>query len=310
MTLSNSGQDIAVCIATYKRPIGLQRLLNSLGNLVFTKIAEPDWHVIVVDNDLEGSALSVIKEISPSFPVPIEYCIEHTKGIASARNKAVRLAKGVDFVAFIDDDEFAESNWLDELLCIQNEYHADVVQGPVLPKFEQKPKKWITFGEFFSRPRYVTGTKLKYSATGNLLIKNKWLHAFEGPFDLRMNLTGGTDTLFSSKIYQLGAIGVWADDAIVYEYVPKSRAKASWILKRKWRSGITLSLTERFMDKSIFVKILRLSKGIANIVISMIMIFPNLLIFGNAGLIKSIGRLVFGLGEILGLFGIKFYEYE
>jgi GT2 family glycosyltransferase len=48
---------VSICIATYRRPRGLARLLDSLERLKLP----PDLVVetIVVDNDAEGSALSI-----------------------------------------------------------------------------------------------------------------------------------------------------------------------------------------------------------------------------------------------------------
>jgi succinoglycan biosynthesis protein ExoM len=310
MTNSSVNINIAICIATYQRPIGLSKLLNSLSDLEFQKCAQPNWHVIIIDNNPNGSARKIVKEIRPSFPVPIEYHIEPTKGIASARNSAAKHAQGADFVAFIDDDEVAEPNWLDELLFVQNQYQADVVQGPVLPIFEQEPPKWVARGNFFSFPRMLTGSRLKYAATGNLLIKAKWLYIFEGPFDVRMNLTGGSDTLLSAKIFQLGAQGVWADDAVVHENVPLSRMNASWIIRRRWRYGLTLAIIDNMLKRPFHLKALRFIKGSYQILASLILFLPSVLFSGYSGVIKSLGRFCYGWGEILGLFGFKYEEYS
>ena len=114
-----------------------------------------------------------------------------------------------------------------ELLYLQSQYNTDVVQGPVLPRFEHKTPEWINRVRFFVRLRRLKGTKLKYSATNNVIIKNKWLHVIEGPFDVRLDLTGGENTLFFLKIKCLGAKCLWAYDAIVHEFSHPQRATAS-----------------------------------------------------------------------------------
>ena len=129
MSNSHFEKKVAVCIATYRRPEGLSRLLISLQNLEFKISAPPKWHVIIIDNDREGSARKVFEEMRPSFPVPIEYHIEQTKGIASARNAAVKHVQDFDFVALVDDDEVAEPTWLDELLSVQSQYQANFVNA-------------------------------------------------------------------------------------------------------------------------------------------------------------------------------------
>ena len=55
---------IALCIATYKRPILLQNCLNAIAKLLI-----PEQHrliLIVVDNDQEKSARSIIQSLNIS----------------------------------------------------------------------------------------------------------------------------------------------------------------------------------------------------------------------------------------------------
>ena len=120
--------------------------------------------------------------IKNSFSIPIIYGVEPEREIASARNRAVQLAGNVDFIAFIDDDEVADGRWLDELLAAQEKFGVDVVNGPVLPRFEQEVPPWVVRGRFYNRRRFPTGTLINWANTGNVLIKTSWLHAIPGPF--------------------------------------------------------------------------------------------------------------------------------
>ena len=315
---------VAVCIATYKRPIGLQRLLSSLRELKFIKSKTPDWSVVVVENDSLMPNKTLVDILRRDFPVPLIYGVESTRGIASTRNRAVQLSGNVDFIAIIDDDEVVESGWLDELLIVQQSFSADVVTGPVFSKFEQSAPSWILKGRFFKHPRYPTGTIKKCSATNNVLVKANWISMVKGPFDERCNFTGGEDALFFTQIYLLGAKIVWADEAIVTEYIPTTRVSAHWLFQRAFRRGITTSSIEIIVGSS-FLKIssieirvgslflvlmIRALKGAIHIIMGVLSALPALVFGGYAGFIQGMMFIGQGMGELGGLLGFRYQEYK
>lgn len=303
---------IAVCISTYNRPLGLERLLISLSRLEFNKTPTPNWWIVVADNNTNMPVKGLIDSIRLDFPVVIQYGLEPRKGIPSARNLAVKLAGEVDFIAFIDDDEVAAPNWLDELLYVQNLYHADVVRGPVIARFEEKEPQWVKKGGFYERPRYSTGTTLEYIAlaTGNVLIKHKWLQIVHGPFDEDMNLSGGSDTLFFAQISKLGAKFFWADTACVWEYQPPSRVSARWLIMRSFRTGIATSIVHRKVFKSFMTIMIRILKSIIRFLIGVFLLIPLSFIYGFAGTIRGLRMITQGCGEIGGFLGIRYLEYK
>lgn len=117
---------VAVCVITYKRPIGLARLLDGLNALTFAG-DPPCVRCIIVENDESGTAATVCDEARAGFRWELESYTEPRRGIPFARNTAVaRALETADFIAFIDDDEVPEPTWLDELLRVQREYRSDV----------------------------------------------------------------------------------------------------------------------------------------------------------------------------------------
>lgn len=299
---------VSVCIITFKRPKGLQRLLDSLRHLTFSDEVPPKWQVVIVDNDKNGSARAIVEQVRESFPVSIRYGIEPVQGIASARNKSVELATGCDFLAFIDDDEVADPFWLDVLLEVQNRFEADIVTGPVLPEFEELPPDWIKRGNFFARRRLSTGTEVHYAATHNMLIKSVWAHKINGPFDMKFNLTGGSDSHFSRKVICQGGKVVWAEEAIVKEFNPPERVKESWLLQRSFRLAYTTTLIEKELY-SILIVSLRLIKAFYNMGTGIIVLIPFFIYYGYAGIIKAFQLVARGAGAIYGLLGGRYHEY-
>src|SRR5215470_1390074 len=138
---------VAICIATLKRPDQLRVLVDGIAQLTFSKVHTPEIRIVVVDNDELASASEVCKTVS--IPWSITYAVEPRRGITYARNRAITEAGSVDFVAFIDDDEVPSPNWLDELLWAQAEFAADVVSGPVVPRFSPDVSDWVKRGGFF-----------------------------------------------------------------------------------------------------------------------------------------------------------------
>ncbi|KJS82649.1 MAG: hypothetical protein JM58_14335 [Peptococcaceae bacterium BICA1-8] len=301
--------DIAICIATYKRLIMLDKLLESLSKLAFNKNPKVKSCIIVIDNDNKGSAYSVVDKYSSEFS-KILYDIEPTRGISSARNKAVDIAKKFNchYIAFVDDDEIVDPFWLDELLFTIREYQADIVVGPVFFIFPRDTPEWIIKGNFFPRPLYQTGEQIYMGATNNVLFTRESLDKLKGPFDERFNISGGSDT-YLFKSLSGGAKIVWTNEAIVKENVPLSRANAKWILKRAFRGGNTIGLCDKYLARNILTIFIRLLKGAFRITQGFITFLPSLFI-GKQRIIRSIHYIFLGAGMIAGIMGYKFEEYR
>jgi succinoglycan biosynthesis protein ExoM len=229
---------VDVCVATFKRPLLLSKLLESLSlQELPTGIA---MRIIVVDNDKNGSARPIVEQFSAGSDVLVVYDIEPVQNIARTRNRAVALAVG-DYVAFIDDDETAEANWLDRILATADAFNADVVFGPVKPVLPDNTQDWIRKGHFFDRERIPTGTPRPHGGTGNTLVKTEVLHRSNMILDPAFGLTGGADTELFTRLQKQGAKLVWCDEAICYEQVPQNRMTVGWLVRRSFRGGQTAS---------------------------------------------------------------------
>ena len=96
---------VSICIITYQRPEGLKQLIDSLNRLEFKQIEPPQIEVIVIDNDVTGSACEFCQQVE-SFKWLLICEIEPQRGISYARNHAFSCAsKQADFIVTIDDDE-------------------------------------------------------------------------------------------------------------------------------------------------------------------------------------------------------------
>ena len=304
---------VAVCAATYRRPHGLERLLYGLDALVFAEGREPDLRVIIVDNDPEGSGARVCKDIGSRIRWPLLVEIEPKRGISFARNRALALAgDAAEFIAFIDDDEEPDPRWLDELLRVQAAYQADVVTGPVIPRFCAPPPSWMQRGGFFERPRVPTGTRVDYARTGNVLFRAKLPREANITFNEALALTGGEDTYFFRQLARAGASMVFANEAIVYDWVPPSRANASWLLRREFRLGNSLAIIDREIPGTLGVILVRAAKGIGRIALGLCAL-PLAVFSGRhakAAAVRALKGVWRGAGMLTGLCGFRYEEYR
>jgi len=230
---------ISVCICTFKRPALLQDLLEALGRQVLVQ-DDQAMEVVVVDNDPAYSAQAVLQQWAAPAGVTLRHCHVPQPNIALARNAAVRLARG-EWVAFIDDDETPAEDWIQQLLATQARCRADVVFGPVLPRYRPDTPEWVKQGRFFERPRHVSGTPIdeREARTGNVLLRASVLQAMDGPFDVAFGRTGGEDSVLFRDLIAQSLTMVWCDEAPVSEEVPAERATVAWLLRRAYRVGQT-----------------------------------------------------------------------
>jgi glycosyltransferase involved in cell wall biosynthesis len=195
------------------------------------------FSVVVADNDSAESARQSVEQFSRNSSLKVIYCVEPRQNIALARNRALAHSEG-NFIAFIDDDEFPASDWLQELLATSEKYHADGVLGPVRPHFELPPPRWIIRGRFCERPEHETGRKMPWDEcrSGNLLFRREILDGIAQPFQAEFG-TGGEDMDFFRRMDERGHLFVWCNKAIAYETVPPSRCRRSYMLKRALLRG-------------------------------------------------------------------------
>lgn len=248
--MGNQVRSILVAVATYRRPAELRQLLESLR----LQRLEPfrNMQVVVVDNDNCMSAQEVCRE----FSAFVSYDYEPVPGIAQARNRGLLHLTGADAVAFIDDDETAHSEWLENLALAAERYGADVVAGPVVPVFPADAPRWIVRQGWFHRRRYQTGEDVRWPATNNSLIRTQALLRLNGCyFDERYGLTGGEDAEFYMRCRELGSKVVWSENAVVAEVVPRSRLTARWLWRRNLRLGniSAAMLRQRYPAYIVFV---------------------------------------------------------
>lgn len=221
-------------MCTYKRA-SLEKTLRSLSAQTL-----PDQcvlEIVVVDNDVAESGRKICEKYDAGPPA-VSYYVNSERNLASVRNTAIEKANG-DLLAFIDDDEWADENWISALYGALAEYQADAVFGRVDVHYPEGSPKWIIKGDLFGKDHHRTGASLTKGATSNALLKAEWVNEKGFRFDSKFGKSGGEDTDFFHRIYSEGGKLVFDNAAIVSETVEEHRLSLDYLLKQNIRIGQT-----------------------------------------------------------------------
>jgi len=189
--------------------------------------------VLVVDNTHEKGAQDWVKTLQHEDP-RVRYVHEASPGISHARNSGV-LNAGGDYLAFLDDDEVAEPDWLVKLHDALEKHGADIGTGPVHPVFENSEMlDWDPTPFFYgTRENLPTGAPLEAARTGNILFRVDACFDGTPPFDPAFGKSGGEDTDLTHRLFRQGRKIIWVADASVREYWPAEKSSLSSFLRRK-----------------------------------------------------------------------------
>lgn len=294
---------VDVCVATFRRPRLLAQLLVSLAEQTARGLVA--FRIIVVDNDVKRSAESTVEAFRNASGMEVVYDVAPTQGISHARNLALRHAVA-SLVAFIDDDEEADAEWLAHLLKALDLHGAHVVFGPVTAILPESAPRWAGSHPAFCRPRRKSGADTTSGGAGNVIFRRELLQYFDRWFDSRYARTGGEDTEFFSRIHARGFRLVWSDEAEVKEHVPTSRLTFRWVCKRAFRGGQTYYRIF-IADRTLCARVSWLSKRAAAS-LSYLLLLPFLAV-GSGQFVARVCRLCGWIGQLSQMFGRRF-EYE
>jgi succinoglycan biosynthesis protein ExoM len=226
---------IDVCVCTYRRR-ELEDALRSIGAMKVP--ANATIRLIVADNDVQPSARDLVYALAAELPFQTVYVHCPASNISIARNACLENING-DFLAFIDDDETASKEWLTELLAVAEESGADAVLGPVHAVYSDEAPGWMREGDFHSTiPVWVKG-EIRTGYTCNVLLRRASPRLTGRRFNLALGRSGGEDTEYLTHLHWAGGTIAFAPKAVIYEVVPGSRARFSWLMKRRFRVGQT-----------------------------------------------------------------------
>lgn len=238
-----SPRSILIGVCTFQRP-SLEQTLLALAALTIP----PDTNVriAVADNDETPSAEPLVRRVAARTGRAIEHLHVPARNISLARNALLNAAEsaggdvGPALLAFLDDDEWVEPDWLTNILSALDAASADAAFGPVRGIYAENAPNWMRQGAFHdTKPELDREGRVRNGYTCNVLL-DLATPAFRGRrFDLTLGRSGGEDTTYFDGARRAGAVLVPAPLAVASEHVPADRAAAVWLARRRFRMGQT-----------------------------------------------------------------------
>jgi succinoglycan biosynthesis protein ExoM len=239
--------DLSLVILTYDRPEGLRETLASC--LKQTNRLGLKIEIVVIDNHPTLSGQAVVEAMNTHANMPMRYISDLVRNMSALRNRGFTEAAGT-MVAFIDDDEFADPDWTDEIVTALSKADAAIAVGPRHAHFAAgSPPAYDPGGQSFVRDLHLADGALieLVAARGK---PNYGLGTGNSLFDLQKCFGDGTEMMRDSfgdaggedaelfvRLYREGRTIVWAAKAIVTETVAPHRTKIGYRLIRTVREA-------------------------------------------------------------------------
>ncbi|QSJ18479.1 hormogonium polysaccharide biosynthesis glycosyltransferase HpsE [Nostoc sp. UHCC 0702] len=234
--------DLTVAIPTYNGASRLPELLEKLRNQIYTE--HFSWEIIVVDNNSNDDTAKVVQSYQENWqcPYPLKYCFEQQQGAAYARKRAVQEAKG-KLIAFLDDDNYPEPNWIAAAYAFGQKYpQAGAYGSQIHAQWEVKPPEnfqriapFLAITERGDLPLlYEPSKKLLPPSAGLVVRRQAWLDSVPNQPILTGRVTGNmltSEDLEMLSYIQKSGWEIWYNPEMeIYHKIPESRLKKEYLI--------------------------------------------------------------------------------
>ena len=213
---------VGIC-TTGTRPT-LQKFLEK-----FQPVLErhPDQVRVVIAINGEGEFISPEVE-------QIHIVREPRRGIAFARNRILQERNLDENLIFIDDDEYPDDSWFENLVGGHKKFPDALIAGPV--REVNETGEVVTTSKIRPVDEIPDGSIRKLAATNNLLFPVSVFETGLVYLDLFFN-HGGSDTDLSMRLRNRGVQIRWAANAVMYELEDAERSDPEWSYRRDCRNA-------------------------------------------------------------------------
>jgi glycosyltransferase involved in cell wall biosynthesis len=242
---------VVICAYTMDR---WEQLVAAVKSCVDQSLS-PHEIVLVIDHNDELFERSV-REITNANVVPNR----STKGLSGARNTGVAASTG-DIVAFLDDDAYADTTWLENMTVPFKDPSVAGVGGWIVPQFEESVPAW--FPDTFY---WILGCSYSGLPASGSEIRNP-IGASMAMRRTVFSSVGG----FTSGLGRIGTIPLGCEeteicaryksahpddrfvlqrDAVVHHFAPASRLNWHYFWTRCWAEGLSKAAVASLVGSS------------------------------------------------------------
>jgi mRNA-degrading endonuclease toxin of MazEF toxin-antitoxin module len=297
-------------VPTFRRPAMLAETLASLS----AQKTDVRFAVLVVENDAAGrEGLGVAASWLATGSLQGMALVEQNQGNVHAINAgfAAALAQfpNAGHLLMIDDDEVASAGWIDAMVAAAKATGADIVGGPVVPRFRDDAPRMLRQHPVFWPSHVTTGPVPMIYGTGNCLITRRTFETLGMPaLDTRFNFLGGGDLDFFTRAKRAGLRSHWVQEALITETVPGDRARIGWVLRRGLRIGSINRAVETRQATDAAGRLKVILKDLAIVPLACVRAATQLLATGNP--VVAAHPLAVSLGRLMAAAGIEQQPYR
>jgi len=211
--------------------------------------------VLVVDYDAD-----LLHRASERFPGVTVIANQGDQGLSGARNTGVGVASGA-VIAFLDDDAYAEPEWLEQLTSMFTDPKVAGVGGWILPTWPQGEPQWFPQSfywvlgcSYLGLPEH--GATIRNPIGANMAFRRRVFDSVGG-FSAGLgrignNSLGCEETELSIRYTNnfTAERFVLSRTAIVRHHVPSSRLTRRYFLKRCWSEGLSKAAVANLVGSS------------------------------------------------------------
>jgi len=205
---------------------------------------KPHEVIVVIDHNEELRARAC--EVLSGAVVTVN---ESAKGLSGARNAGVALASG-DVIAFLDDDAYADDEWLEQLVRPLSDAKVAGVGGWIIPHWPgEVPAEfpetfyWVFGCSYLGLPS--DGARIRNPIGANMALRKRVFESVGG-FTSELGRIGkiplgGEETELCIRYHHdhPDEYFVLARDAVVHHRVPESRLTFHYFWTRCWAEGLS-----------------------------------------------------------------------
>ena len=231
----DSSVTLSVVLPTYNGATRIPQVLEHLLQQIVND--ELAWNIWVVDNNSTDNTAALVQNYQKNWPRDrlLHYVFEPRQGLAYARQCGVDSSNG-DLVAFLDDDNWPPSDWVNQVVAFSRKYQrAGAFGGRITGVFETEVPEdvkpllgFLAIRDRGDTPHKYPVEQLQFPPGAGLVVRrDAWEECI--PPVLVRNTRGADDSEISWRMAKAGW-EIWYNPYTnIRHFIPKARLEWAYL---------------------------------------------------------------------------------